>query len=268
MTGPGLPGPPLFDPDTSPEAMLAVWGALALSAVIYAVVRAVRDRDALPVAACVGAAVCALNEPIYDILGKLVYAQVPDAYVAYEAFGREIPWTLVIGYVPWVGLVPYLVYRLMARGTSRRTIQLIGLGLGLSVLLVEVMNSVWLGNWQYYGEVPLRGVLAGGVIQMASMPLLAALLYLMLDRPSGQLRRVVLGIIVPSISLPMAFAATSWPIYFSNYAALPAWVDWAAAGVAVALCIAAVLVIARLSERWHEVHRGSPGRHLHRREAT
>ena len=244
--------PPIFEPSASPVVLLAVWGGLAVAAFIYAVVLGFRHRDVLPVVACIGALVCALNEPIYDTLGVLVYAHVPSMFVAYTSWGREIPWTLVIGYLPWVGLMPYLIYRAMAGGASRSTLHKIAFGLFLSVALVELLNLVWWDNWRYYGEVPIRGLLSGGIIQMAAMPMLAALLYLMLDRPSGTIRRIVLGIVVPCISLPMIFASTSWPMYVANYSNVPDWLSWVAAGISIALCVAAVPVISGLAVRWRE----------------
>jgi hypothetical protein len=39
--------------------------------------------------------------------------------MAYSAFGRDIPRFLVLGYLPWVGLLPYLISRAMHAGVSR-----------------------------------------------------------------------------------------------------------------------------------------------------
>src|ERR1700722_12368975 len=103
--------------------MLILWGVLVVAAATYAIYLAVRNRDVLPVAVCVGALICAFNEPIYDTLGKLVYARTPPSYVAFTTFGRSIPWAVVIGYLPWVGLVPYLLYRQMVKGISRIRLQ-------------------------------------------------------------------------------------------------------------------------------------------------
>jgi hypothetical protein len=246
-----IPAPPVFHAGIGPAPMLIIWGALALAAVVYAGYLAVRDRDPLPVAACAGALVCALNEPIYDVLGKLVYARVPASYTAYTAFGRHIPWTLVVGYVPWVGLMPYILFRMMRNGVSRRRLHVIAIGLNVSVGLIEVANSLWLHDWRYYGGTSARGVLAGGLIQMSAMPLLCAFLfYAFADRFTGW-RRAVLGIVLPAVSLPMVFAATSWPLYVSNYSHLSQPLRWAAAGTAVVLCVLAVFAVTYMSDRWH-----------------
>jgi len=245
----GIPAPPAFESSASPDALLIAWTALALIAAAVAVGIAIRERDILPVAGCVGALICTLNEPIFDVLANLVYPT--DLAVAYSAFGRDIPWTLVVGYVPWVGLMPYVLYRLMASGAPRSLLHKIGVGLILSVALVELLN-VWLDAWKYYGESTWRGVLGGGIVQMAAMPLMCALLYYVLGHDTKGLRRMALGLVVPAVSLPMIFAATTFPLYFSNHTNLPAAVDWTAAAISVALCLVAVPAITRVAQRWHE----------------
>jgi hypothetical protein len=232
-------------------ATLILFGVLALVAIGYAVFLAGRNRDVLPVAACVGALICAFNEPIYDVLGKIVYTQTPSAYTSYTAFGRHIPWSVVIGYVPWVGLVPYLISRMMRSGVSRARLHLIGLGLGVSVGACELINAMWLKSWEYYGDRSLR-ILGGGVIQMASMPIICGFLYYVIgDNTSSGWRRALLGIVTPTMALPMAFASTSWPLYVANYSNLPQPLNWAAAGLAGVLCAVAVVVVARLAHRWY-----------------
>jgi hypothetical protein len=231
--------------------MLIVWGLLAVGAASYAAVLTVRRRDVLPVAACVGALICALNEPIYDILGKLVYAKVPSGYVAYTAFGRHIPWTLVIGYVPWVGLAPYVLARMMASGVSRSRLHQIALGLTASVGLVEIMNALWMHMWRYYAPESGRGVIAGGLIQMSAMPILCGFLfYVFADRFTGA-RRALLGIVIPTMALPITFAATSWPLYVSNYADVSEVLRWVAAALSTAFCVLAVLAVSYIAVCWH-----------------
>jgi hypothetical protein len=230
--------------------MLILWGVLAAAAVAFAVWLAMRDRDILPIAACAGALVCGLNEPIFDVLAKLVYAHSP--YLAYTAFGRQIPWTVVLGYVPWVGLVPYLLFRMMASGVSRSRLHLIAGGLLASVAGVEFLNVVWLHAWKYYGQSPWRGVLGGGIVQMAAMPMLCALLYYLFAGGLPAWRRAVLGVVFPAVTLPMVFAGTSWPLYFVNHASVSGAVAWAAAAVTVVFSLAAVGAITRNARRWYD----------------
>jgi hypothetical protein len=157
----------------------------------------------------------------------------------------------VIGYVPWVGLVPYLVSRLMATGVSRSRLHLIASGLTASVGVVEILNALWLHGWRYYAPDSARGVLAGGIIQMSSMPIVCGFLfYAFADRFTGA-RRALLGIVIPTMALPIVFAATSWPLYVSNYANIPSWLHWGAAGLSVGFCVVAVLAASYMAEHWH-----------------
>ncbi|MDT5238975.1 MAG: hypothetical protein QOD97_1173, partial [Mycobacterium sp.] len=71
----GLPDPPVLVSEFSPAVMLVFFGATALAALGLACYWAVTRRDALPIVTCVGAAICSLNEPIFDVLGKITYAE-------------------------------------------------------------------------------------------------------------------------------------------------------------------------------------------------
>jgi hypothetical protein len=57
--------------------------------------------------------------------------------------------------------------------------------------------------------------------------------------------------VVPGCALPLAFAATSWPLYLANYADLPDTLSWAAAVFGSALAVGAVLVATRFAQIVH-----------------
>jgi hypothetical protein len=120
----------------------------------------------------------------------------------------------------------------------------------VSVFVLEVVNAVWWENWKYYGESPTRSSLGGGVVQMAAMPLLCALIYLVLGERARGAPRALLGLVAPVVALPMVFASTTWPLYLSNHGDLPTAVDWLAAALTIALGFAAVPLITGLAERW------------------
>jgi hypothetical protein len=110
---------------------------------------------------------------------------------------------------------------------------------------------VWLHDWRYYAPESGRGVIAGGLIQMASMPIICAFLYYaFLERVRGTWR-AVLGVVIPTMALPIAFAGTSWPLYVSNYARVSQTVHWLAAIASTVFCVLAVVAVAHLAERWH-----------------
>jgi len=123
----GVPAPPPLTADIDARILLGLFAVIVAAAIVVAVRATIRYRDPLPLVLCGVALLAALNEPIYDILGKIVYAE--DNPMAFHAFGRSIPWFLVIGYLPWVGLAPYLVYRAMESGVSRKRLHVVAAGL-------------------------------------------------------------------------------------------------------------------------------------------
>lgn len=233
--------PPVITSNTGPVILILFFGAAALAAAVYAVIIAVRKRDLLPVALCIGALICSLNEPIFDILGKISYAD--DQYMAYTAFGRSVPWFLVIGYVPWVGLLPYLIAQAIQRGVQRRTLHIVALAGVLSVVGVEALN-LWMAGWEYYGEAPLK--FFGGVAAMACVPLAGATAIHLIIEPLTGWHRTFAGLVAPTMILPMMFAATGWPLYFALYSDFPSVLDYAAIALMIILIISAVRAMTSL----------------------
>ncbi|MDN2495459.1 hypothetical protein FHY52_01845 [Nocardia nova] len=240
----GVPDPPALVSHAGPAVLLVVFGVPAAAALVYGAIIAVRRRDPLPVAACLGALLCALNEPIFDVLGKIVYAQ--NHPVAFTAMGRSTPWFLVIGYVPWVGLLPYVIARGMATGWSRTRLYLIAASGVASVVGVELIN-LWLRAWEYYGEAPLKYF--GGVAAMAAVPLAGGyLIYAMADHLRG-VSRAVAGFLIPTMVLPMIFAATGWPLYIALYSNVGGLGDWLAIAMLCVLTVAAVIATTEMAHR-------------------
>lgn len=245
MLASNLPEPPALVSNVDPLYMLLFFGSLAAGASATAILWSIRRRDVLPVAACIGAMAAALNEPIFDILGKLVYAD--NSRMAFTAFSRQIPWFLVIGYVPWVGLLPYVVSRMMAKGVPRRTLHFIALASVASAGITELVN-LRLHAWEYYGEAPLKYF--GGLAAVAGLPLVAGfLMYAVADKLTGW-QRALAGMVIPTMSLPLVFAATGWPLYLALYSDLPPVLDFAAAGLACALVAATVFSTTAIAEGW------------------
>jgi hypothetical protein len=243
----GLPAPPSLLADVDPRILLGVFAILVAFALAVAVRFSVRGRDPLALSCCAAALVAALNEPIYDILGKIVYAA--NSPMAYSAFGRNIPWFLVIGYLPWVGLAPYLVYRAMRSGVSRTTLHL-GVGaLFVSVMCVEIVGNA-LHFWTYYGEPPMQYLVVAP--QSVTYPLVGGFLLLALvDRLRGW-RRCAVGFVITLAILPMGYATTSWPIYLALYSDVPIALDWISAAVTLGLCAGVALAATYLAQRWRE----------------
>lgn len=251
----GLPAPPPLVADIDPRIVLGIFVFLLAATLAIAVRVAVAHRDLLPFAGCAAGVVAALNEPIYDILGKIVYAE--DNPMAYHAFGRAIPWFLVIGYLPWVGLAPYLVYKAMEAGVARRRLHVAAAILFVSVACVEIFgNSLHL--WTYYGEAPMKYL--GVAPQAVTYPMVGGFLLYALASPLRGWRRIVVGFVITLMILPIGYAATSWPGYFALYADLPAALDWLASAAMLGMCAAVAAAATYLAQRWREsVHPTSLG---------
>lgn len=228
--------PPVIHSDVDTVAFVIGFGVLAVIAFGLCAREAVRRRDVLPVALCLGALVCTLNEWIYDFLGKIVYAA--EAATAYSAFGRDIPVFLVIGYVPWVGALPYLIARLMERGVRRSTLHWIALGSFVSVVVVETIGTS-IGAWKYYGDPPLKWL--GVAPMMAPVPIVCGyLIYALGSRVQG-LNRVWL-FAVPCVTLPAVYASAGFPMYTALYTDVPEAIEYLAGIATLALCAAFVSV--------------------------
>lgn len=225
--------------------MLAFFGVAALAAVVLAGYWAVTRRDALPLACCLGAAVCALNEPIFDVLGKIVYAE--NNLVAFTAFGRHIPWFLVIGYIPWVGLLPYVIARGMAAGWSARQLYTVSAVGVLSVAFTEFVNT-FIHAWKYYGETPLQ--FFGGVAAMACVPLAGGFLLYALAFPLRGLPRLVAGFFIPLLTLPMMFAGVGLPLYVALYTDASLAMRAVAIGLLLGFIVVANVGIVKLTRFW------------------
>jgi hypothetical protein len=237
---------PEITSEASPTIVLVAFAVALTAAIVYAVGLAVRERDLLPIAACAGAFVCALNEPIYDVLGKIVYAT--DHVRAYSYMGRDIPLFLVIGYVPWVGALPVGLARLMARGADPKIFYRLVLGSCLSVVVIETFGNhfQW---WTYYGEAPLKFLVVAP--QMAPVPIVGALLIYALAHPLRGWKRVATTFVVATLALPMVFASASWPLYAGLYADLPSALDWIAGLAMLALSAAVVVGAVRVAQAVH-----------------
>lgn len=223
---------------------LLLFGGLAAITVVAAARRSIRTRDPVPVVLCLGALLCAVNEPIYDLLGELNYAH--NASMAYHSFGRGIPWFLVLGYVPWVAGLSYAVARLIERGAGRALLHWIAFGSFVSVTLIETSGNLT-HAWLYYGEPPLKylGVSPG----MAGVPIVCGVLVYILETMLTGARRLLIGL-VPIFSLPAVYAAGCGPMYTTMHADVSKAVQYLAALVTLALISAIVAGASAIAMRW------------------
>lgn len=238
---------PTYQSALGPLPILIICLVLIFAAIAYMTVLAVQNRDSLPAAALISSAICMLGEPLFDVLGQLTYAESP--YVAFTSFGREIPWMLLAAYLAMVAVAPYLLARRMATGLSRTQLYWTATGLLLSSAMVEAINAVWWHAWRFYGESPWRGVLAGGLIQIAAWTFVGAFVLYSIDTQFQGWKRLFLGLVAPGVTFVGVFFATSWPMYLANYSDVSSRIAWMAAAVSVVLCVTCVMVIVEFLHR-------------------
>jgi hypothetical protein len=237
-------GVPVLHSKVDTSAFLIGFGIVAGASVLVAARLSLRSRDPLPLLACLGARICSLNEPIYDFLGKIVYAS--NSTTAYTAFGRHIPLFLVVGYVPFVGLIPYLISRLMAGGIARSRLYLIAVGVFAAVVVIETLGNL-ADAWTYYGAPPLKWL--GVAPEMAPTPILCgALLYMLGTRVRGRWRLTL--VFVPAVALPAVYASAGWPMYVALYSHTAKVVQYLAGLVTLGLCAGIVVCAVAAAERW------------------
>lgn len=223
-------------------AVLAGFCLLALVAVVWGTIVALRDRDrsaALAVlgATCVGALFAVLCEPIFDLLGKIYYPE--NHATAFTAFERPIPAFLLAGYVPFVAVLPFLISLRMRDGVTSRALYGLAFGSFVAVAAIETVGTAT-DNWIYYGESPLKWL--GVAPQMAAVPIVCAWLILTLGRRLRGAARLLL-VAVPPASLASVYAAAGWPIYVALYSDTPAGVSWLAGAATLGLCAGIVWAV-------------------------
>lgn len=184
----------------------------------------------------------------FDILGQIVYAS--NHSMAYSYFGRDIPWFRVLGYLPWVGLLPYLIARAMSDGVPRRRLHMLAVGSFVSVVIVESLGNA-LDAWTNYGDAPLKYLVVAP--QMAPVPIVGGYL-LLADSLSGW-TRVLAAFVISTVALPMVFASASWPLYVGLNADLPAFMDWLMGGAMLALTGFTVLAATQLAQNHWRVRK-------------
>jgi hypothetical protein len=85
---------------------------------------------------------------------------------------------------------------------------------------------------------------------MASVPLAAGFLLYALALPATGFRRLVAGLFIPLLTLPMMFASTGLPLYLALYSDLPAVFNYVAVVVLLVLIWVAVVGTVHLTELW------------------
>lgn len=196
----------------------------------------------------VGGAISALVEPILDNVVLFWYPPRVETE-AFYAFGRSVPWYVVIGYAWYCGGLLYFVYRHFQGGVSSRRIWVI-FGAIMLVDSLAISLIVQLGQAGFYGEQPFN--VGGYPLWWAgidgSLPVVgAALLFHLVPRLHGW-RRVFL-LVVPAVNVGLVAGATDWPVSLALNSAWPAVATWLAGASTFALCCGLVWAVTQVIPR-------------------
>ncbi len=238
-----FPRPPsqLTFPQTAQHIANGAMAALVILALIYSIYEWRAGRGPLALILLAGGAISYLNEPMLDVLGLLWHPR-PGQDVAIDTLGPVPMWGLGI-YTVFFGTGTYLLYRAITIGMTRRAFW-IGIAILFVVDMAVELPLIGAGLYKYYGfrtpPFDVGGLPMYWLFMNAGAPLLGACTL-------AAAPRVFAGVhVLRALALPMMmFAgfslATGWPIFTAlHMRTLPAWLEWGAALLTVAIGATAI----------------------------
>ena len=197
--------------------LIIIWVSAALIVLlgVWVLVRAVRNRDAFPVALLIGSLLVYFSaEPFFDVLGFVYHPEIGQI-AAFNSLGRAYPLHLMLLYVVYYsGLGLYFDHK-FSRGVSNRWVWTAFILWTPAQILFETPLLLQ-GLWSYYGDPPLRMGLyplwlapatAGSTILACSL-----LHYLKNRLPRPWIP--VLSLVFPS-AVAAGCLGTGWPIFLA-----------------------------------------------------
>jgi hypothetical protein len=235
------PPPELVNAPAPPAVALVatIVPAVCLLALLAYAVRERRRSGPMLVALLAGGTLCAVNEPIVDVLGK-VHLRERDGVIAFHELGRAVPlWALFFTGLFWGGQV-YLFYRLLNSNPSpKRYWQVYG-GVFFSAIVLELPSTAF-GLYDYFGNQPFNptGYPLWWMFVYQSGIVVAALICRRPDLFTGP--RIVLAVIaVPTGELGFMMFSGG-PIFLALHSGAGIWVTTLAA--VASACIAGFVVV-------------------------
>jgi hypothetical protein len=196
-----------------------IFGVMGAICIVWAIVLLIRQKNVVPLLLCAGSALAVINEPIVDVLGKILY---PHNFMwTLESFGRDIPLVLCPGYMAWCAMVPYYIARYMQKGAKKKTLYLIALFTFVSVVLTDTIATSNT-HWVYYGEGLLHNFT--GSLTMAAFPIVSGAMLFLVYRRKGIAAKLAV-FFIPSVALSASLAGTSFTLCFAMNTELPPVVD-------------------------------------------
>lgn len=233
-----VPLAPVLESDqTWARVMVVVLYAGFAAVVGWALWKALRGREPLPLVLLVAGVIAANIEPLGDHVGLIVYA--PDIpWFDYWVMGRQMPSFIAVAECSYVAFGSYYAYRMIAAGRSLRDIGIVcALWVGIPEVAVEML---W-HHWQiisYYGDNPTRvgGVPLYSIVQNSTLlPVYGITVFLGVRHLRGP-RILWLVLAIPAVTIGY-IVGVSWPVYLAIQSSWPAVVVW---GAALATIVASV----------------------------
>jgi len=218
---------------------------LVLGVIALRVLR--RDRDAVPLLLMFGGAAAMLCEPIVDVMG-LCYFPRAGQWRLFEAFGRPIPWFILV-YVWYVGGQSFIALRQLEKGATVRDVWRLYAVFAVLDMVVET-PGLYMHLYTYYGRQPFdffRLPLWWPVVNGAMPIVTATLIYRLRPRLRGGAILAVIPIV------PMADALTNAAAGFPLWVTLNTRLGYAwTYPVGVITCLLALLVVWMAAQAVHE----------------
>ena len=197
-----------------------------------------KEGDHVPLLLMFGGAAAMLCEPIVDVMG-LCYFPRAGQWRLFEAFGRPIPWFILV-YVWYVGGQSFIALRQLEKGATARNVWRLYAIFAVLDMVVET-PGLYMHLYTYYGKQPFdffRLPLWWPVVNGAMPIVCATLIYRLRPRLNGWAILAVIPIV------PMADALTNAAAGFPLWVTLNTRLGYAwTYPVGAVTCLLAVLVI-------------------------
>jgi len=230
-----LPNFPSLNPSDFEMWFFLFWaGAIVVIVALPWAIIQFRKGNRMPALALGGGLLCSIQEPMWDHLGHLRWAEaLPDAF---HNFGLDVPVLIPPCYMLFFGLEVYFIFTLLNRGITRKDLVLLFIACGITDAIME-HPGVMMGVYEYYhndGPQPFdfgtgfpfywsivnsAGFMAGGVMCHYVYP-----------KIKGQGWKELLILPLPPIGMMVGYSFTAWPVFLAINADLSWQMQWLIGG--------------------------------------
>lgn len=225
---------------------------------LYYVLNGLRRGDSTALWFCVGGTVASAFEPIVDVMGFCFFPREGN-WIAFEFFGRPIPWFVIPCYTWFVGGQGYWFYSILSRkGIRRADVWSLWLKSFSANLLLEY-PAMALGMYTYYGHQPLA--IAEFPLWFpaihATSPIMSAMIVRLVRRHLIGMKSWVIAAIV-CCTYGMANCGLGWPVWCALSTDMGATISNVAALITVALIVTTIWLLTLGIEEEKELSNGRP----------